>query len=167
MHPWLVGREARKVKDANDCMVNMMVGSEAVSERGGHYLMEHPIDAGTEPYASIWCTSEMVEMERRLGSVRRTVDQCMLGCAARKPTCLSSSSQCLSGEAVVCDGSHRHAQAYGRAPGGGYRSKRYQTYPSRFCRWLADIIVTGLLTVSISIKLVNTAKVKMSNSSQR
>ena len=46
---------------------------------------------------------------------------------------------------MVCDGTHRHAQAYGRAPGGGYRSRRYQTYPSRFCRWLADIIVTGLL----------------------
>ena len=83
-------------------------------------------------------------METRLHSVRRIVDQCMLGCKARKPTCLGGSAPELRGPAVLCSGGHRHERAYGRAPGGGYRSRQYQSYPSLLCQWMAKIVLEGL-----------------------
>ena len=94
--------------------------------------MEHPADPGSEPYASIWVTAEVMEMEKRLGALRRHIDQCQLGCEARKPTFLSGNATELRGPPILCQGGHRHLQAYGRCPTGGYRSKRFQSYRTCF-----------------------------------
>lgn len=46
--------EKERVEEANDLWVNFWTMCEAVSLRGGCYLMEHPADPGQDPYPSMW-----------------------------------------------------------------------------------------------------------------
>ena len=77
--PGLADWEKRRVEEANVLIFNLMTLAEACHRCGGSFLFEHPQDPGREPYASLWSTNEMQQLEARTGAVRTLIDQCMLG----------------------------------------------------------------------------------------
>ena len=50
---WLRGNDRRQVQDANACLTGTLSAQDTVTGYGGGSLLEHPEDAGCEPYASI------------------------------------------------------------------------------------------------------------------
>ena len=54
--------------------------------QGGASFLEHPEDPGSEPFASVWVTPELLGTAERCGWSFRHLDQCAFECEARKPT---------------------------------------------------------------------------------
>lgn len=140
--------EKERVEEANDLWVNFWTMCEAVSLRGGCYLMEHPADPGQDPYPSMWLIQEVVEMERRAGGQRAHFHQCPFGGIAPKLTTFSSNLVKVSRiDGVRCPGesdTHVHGKSIGRAPDGSFYTRRLQTYPPGLCEVMADMIFDSL-----------------------
>lgn len=140
--------ERERVEEANDLWVNFWAMCEAVSLRGGCYLMEHPADPGQDPYPSMWLIQEVVEMERRAGGHRAHFHQCPFGGIAPKLTTFSGNLVNLSRiDGVRCPGesdTHVHGKSIGRAPDGSFYTRRLQTYPPGLCEVMADMIFDSL-----------------------
>ena len=137
--------ERERVKMANDCATNALIFCEGVSSRGGGHLWEHPRDRGHYPYASIWATPEMTEMERRVNAKRFLVDQCRWGCPCKKPTTLSGTLEGLDTGPLLCTGDHPHGMSIGKKADGSFRTRGLQTYSSEMNRWIAERIIQTLL----------------------
>lgn len=140
LKPW----EFARVKEANTLWLNYMTTCEGVSSRGGAHLWEHPADPEEEPFPSVWCTTEMLGLERRTDAVRALLHQCAFGGIAPKLTCFSGTLKGLSElDGIRCPGvssDHKHGHSIGRDPTGGFYTRRLQAYPSGLCRALAELI---------------------------
>ena len=141
--------ERERVEEANDLWVNFWTMCEAVSMRGGCYLMEHPADPGTDPYPSMWLIPELLEMEKRSRGRRAHFHQCPFGGISPKLTTFSSNVVGLERiDGVRCPGlssSHTHGKTIGRAPDGSFYTRRLQTYPAGLCQMIAEMIFDSLL----------------------
>ena len=131
----LKGAALQRVRSANALMLNFMFLCEVVSRLGGCYLLEHPEDRGRDPFPSVWCTQAMLELERRVGGIRRLLHQCALGARYLKPTCMSTNLLFALGPALRCPGCTSHLPACGRLARGGFASTAAAQYPSTMC-WL-------------------------------
>jgi len=139
--PWLTGAGTARVKEANLLLVNFLALCEAVVARGGGHLLEHPEDPGGPPYPSIWDTQLVLDWEKRLGSIRALLDQCMHGGVTRKPTCLSATLLGIEAGGVRCDGGHVHGRSTGLNEQGTFHTRALQSYPSGLCRFIAWCII--------------------------
>ncbi len=143
--------ERERVEEANDLWVNFWSMCEAVSMRGGGYLMEHPADPGQEPYPSTWLIPELVEMEKRVNRRRVHFHQCPFGGISPKLTTFSGNLVNLERiDNVRCPGesaSHVHGKSIGRAPDGSFYTRRLQTYPVGLCRLMAEMIFDTLVNM--------------------
>ena len=140
--------ERDRVQEANDLWVNFWAMCEAVSMRGGGYLMEHPADPGQEPYPSMWLIPELVEMEKRIGGRRAHFHQCPFGGISPKLTTFSGNLVNLERiDGIRCPGesaTHVHGKSIGRAPDGSFYTRRLQTYPAGLCKLMAEMIFDSL-----------------------
>ena len=133
LKPW----ELARVKEANTLWLNYMATC-------GAHLWEHPADPEEEPFPSVWCTTEMLGLERRTESVRALLHQCAFGGISPKLTCVSGTLRGLDRlDGIRCPGvtaEHVHGHSIGRDPSGGFYTRRLQAYPSALCRELAELI---------------------------
>ena len=127
-------------------MVNFMAICEAVQKAGGRYLLEHPADPGTPPFASIFCTVMLQNfLERTLGMIN-IIDQCMYGGATKKPTGLAHNFNKLAAGVLLCSQKgHKHGLSWGKDSSGTYHTRRLQSYPSELCRWFAWLMAATAL----------------------
>lgn len=143
--PDLKPHEQARVKEANTLWLNYMAVCESVSSRGGTHWWEHPADPEVHPYPSVWATDEMCELERRTGAVRAIFHQCPFGGFVPKLTCFSKTIMDLQSlDGIRCPGvspEHVHGKSMGRAPEGGFHTRRLQEYPSALCLELAKLLV--------------------------
>lgn len=130
--------EKERVEEANDLFWMMC---DAVSLRGGAYLMEHPADPGMDPYPSMWLIPELVAMEERCNASRVHFHQCPFGGISPKLTTFSGNVLGLDAvDGVRCPGesaTHVHGKSIGRAPDGSFYTRRLQTYPAALCEAMA------------------------------
>ena len=92
----------------------------------------------------------MVGLEDRTGSVRRRVDQCMMGGRTRKSTCLSGTLVGLEGDDILCDGRRTHDASRGRDASGNFVSARLATYPEGLNEFIALRIVASLKHMALT-----------------
>ena len=141
--PGLSANENSRLIEANRLWLNTMSLAEIVSMQGGGHLIEHPGDPG-EPYPSLWCTTEMTEMEARTNAVRSHMHQCPFGGIAPKYTIWSGAiDEMPSLDQVWCPGisdSHVHGISHGRKSDGTFYSRALQRYPNKLCRHIAWMI---------------------------
>ena len=145
--------ERERVEEANDLWINFWMLCDAVSARGGGFLMEHPADPGCDPYPSMWLIPELQAMEKRAGACRVHLHQCVYGGISPKLTTLSGN---LLGMNVVdgvrCPGvstEHVHGKSIGRAPDGSFYTRRLQTYPAALCKEMAEMIFLTLQEMNV------------------
>ena len=62
---------------------------ESVSNEDGAAAMEHPEDPGTDPYPSVWATSEYKDFARAAEMSEVSFPQGALGQISRKPTTIA------------------------------------------------------------------------------
>ena len=140
--------ERERVHEANDLWVNFWALCEAVSMRGGCYLMEHPADPGKDPFPSMWLIPELIEMEKRVGGRRAHFHQCYFGGISPKLTTFSANVVNVERiDGIRCPGessSHVHGKSIGRAPDGSFYTRRLQTYPVGLCQLIAEMIFDSL-----------------------
>ena len=145
--------ERERVDEANDLWINFWMLCDAVSARGGAYLLEHPADPGCEPYPSMWLIPELLAMERRAGASRVHLHQCAFGGISPKLTTLSGNVKGMSAvDGVRCPGEsadHVHGKSIGRAPDGSFYTRRLQTYPPALCDAMANMIFQTLWEMAI------------------
>ena len=144
--------ERERVEEANDLWVNFWMMCDAVSLRGGAYLMEHPADPGMDPYPSMWLIPELVAMEERCSASRVHFHQCPFGGISPKLTTFSGNVLGLDAvDGVRCRGesaTHVHGKSIGRAPDGSFYTRRLQTYPAALCEAMALMIFKTLQRMS-------------------
>lgn len=137
--------EKARVQEANTLWLNYMAICERISSRGGAHLWEHPADPGGPPYASIWATEEMIQMERRTNACRALLHQCPFGGPVPKLTCLSGTIRGLADlDGIRCPGlseDHQRGPSIGKNAEGGFHTRRLQTYPPALCREMARLFV--------------------------
>ena len=140
--------EKERVEEANDLWINFWMLCDAVSARGGAFLMEHPVDPGCEPYPSMWLIPELQAMEQRAGARRVHLHQCVFGGISPKLTTLSGNVRGIEAvDGIRCPGvssDHVHGKSIGRAPDGSFYTRRLQTYPPALCKAMATMIFQTL-----------------------
>ena len=145
-HPWgLPGlsRSQRETVEAHNALMDGTIRMMEAAGRGGATgTKEHPAARGRPPFASIWQTARWRALGRRLARRGRyceaTFPQCTLGAVSLKPTTLAIFNADPSRfQGLVC--THQtHAQLAGLAEDGTFMTKLAQSYPSEFCRQLAQ-----------------------------
>ena len=124
--------------------INFLAWSEAICLRGGAAALEHPEDAGVDPFPSLFDTAEQLEWEKKIGAVRANFDQCMCGGPTRKGTTISGTLEGLSElDGLRCDGNHAHERSVGIHEG-VHLTRRLQSYPAGLCQVLAACIIATL-----------------------
>ena len=139
--------EQARVRESNILWAHFMLACERVSGRGGAHLWEHPEDPGHDPFPSIWCTDEMIQLEKRTGAIRVSFSQCVLGAPVRKRTTVSGTLDDLETfdhfqcPGVGVDGHHHFGCSAGTDKDGHFHTRRLQTYPPRMCEQIARCVV--------------------------
>ena len=102
--------------------------------------LEHPRDWGI-PFPSIWASTWVLDRFRLIGVALHHCDQCVFGCASRKPTTFGTNDPSASILSVYCNHREGHAPAVGRSSTGGWRTTPLANYPPALCDALAGLVV--------------------------
>jgi hypothetical protein len=143
--PCLNEAEREQTNMGNALMRAMITMLYACAASGVPGVMEHPAPAHWQPRAaSIFRTAEIRRLLQHPHAELVTVDQCMFGQTARKPTCfLAISMPRLRTELQSMENHGRctHTNGHGTALGvddrGAFRTTRLKVYPTALCAWLA------------------------------
>ena len=140
--------EQARVRESNILWAHFMLACERYSGRGGAHLWEHPEDPGHDPFPSIWCTDEMIQLEKRTGATRVSFSQCVLGAPVRKRTTVWGTLDDLETfdqfqcPGVGVDGHHHFGCSAGTDKDGHFHTRRLQTYPPLMCEQIARCVVS-------------------------
>lgn len=145
-HPWglpgLSRAQQATVEAHNALMAATMRLLRAAGRSGATGSKEHPASRRRPPFASIWDTARWRSLARELARdadyCEVTFPQCALGAVSLKPTTLGLLRVAPARFAgLKCEHSE-HAPLAGLAEDGTFRTKLAQSYPSEFCRQLAQ-----------------------------
>ena len=143
--PCLTEAERRQVNTGNALLRAMVTMLYACAARGIPGVMEHPAPAHWQPRAaSVFRTAEILRLRQHPHVELLTVDQCMFGQSARKPTCfltvfmpaLKTRLQDME-NGGRCTHAHGHQTALGLDEHGQFKTTRLKAYPTALCAWLA------------------------------
>ena len=120
---------------------------EELHKVGGGGTLEHPIDPGSDPFPSMWGTSEFADFAQMVEMETVSFPQCALGQAAKKETTLGFTPKVGAVrsrfEGLRC--THRkHASLEGKDEKGVFKTRAAQSYPAEMCKQLAQAIIESL-----------------------
>ena len=162
--PWLDEKATAKVTEANLFVMNSINLAKAMTEVGGHYLIEHPEDLGLvaeELPASIWQLDEMRQLQLETRATTWAVFQCKFHAGSPKPTrfmsnlkrcsslkyanwpCFDSKRRYLGPLPFSCGHKFHVKKLIGKAKDGTWSTSPAAAYPPALCHYLASLIASA------------------------